>query len=218
MAEEDKSNSSDCNNSNHETTCSSLLLTPYQTQIREVYNKVPHQPEHAIKTASSHIINPADLNCWPNSISRIRLDGELNEKWRSIDHHAFDNCFLIAIAAHYDIVGFDPLFIFDLICSHARDCCEYYSLFFPEGKKGFISILDNFEKTGEYQCLLEYLDAVVRITAKALEKHIVVTDNVGLVLYGEKDKPITPDSIVIIMNDDEDISFYGTKLITRENN
>ena len=47
-------------------------------------------------------------------------------------------------------------------------------------------MLDNFAKTGKYRLLLDYFEAVVRLAGKALEKHVEVTDENGLVLDGEK--------------------------------
>ena len=60
MAEEDKFNSSEVNNSNHET--SSRVLTSYQAQLRGVSNEVTHQTEHLKNTASSQVLNTGNFH------------------------------------------------------------------------------------------------------------------------------------------------------------
>lgn len=72
-------------------------------------------------------------------------------------------------------------------------------------------MIDKFEQTRDYHDIIHHFEYAIKIIGFALEKTIIVVDKKGRVVFGDKDTPITSETIVIIVYNKYH-SFSGTKL------
>ncbi|XP_067940971.1 uncharacterized protein [Watersipora subatra] len=154
---------------------------------------------------------------WLKSLGRItQLWSDRRISSSVCQHHAFSNCFLASIAVHFESPDINPLSILVQICSHARKMAKYYSIFLQGGKKKFLLMIDCLEQRGDYSEIQQHLIPVFKITEVALGKDLLVVNRNNMdVVFGEKDRPITPETIIVTVNGFSN-SFCGTKTVSEE--
>ena len=98
-----------------------------------------------------------------------------------------------------------------LTSDQAIKFAKYYSVFFPDGKKTFLTTLEDL-KAGEghhHPSSIE-IDGGLTIIQQALDERIVLIGNSGLKSYPATKEPITADTIVII---DDSGHFLATQYV-----
>ncbi|XP_067941010.1 uncharacterized protein [Watersipora subatra] len=157
------------------------------------------------------------FDVWLKSIGRIpQLWSDECSSSTACHHHAFSNCFLASIAVHFQSPDINPVSILNQISSHARKMAKYYSTFLQGGEKKFLLMIDCLEHTGDYSEIEQHMIPVFRITEDALEKDLLVVNRNNMdVVFGDKDRPITPETIILSVNG-FDNSLCGTKTVRKE--
>lgn len=128
------------------------------------------------------------------------------------NHFACGMCYITAIAVCLNAPDADPVNILKKICDHAKENSKYYSVFLDGGAKNFLRLIEEVEQCDQFLEVLDHFEAVVRITANALQKSIVVVNEKSqTLLHGDTDKPITSETLVILKCD-RSFSYTGTQL------
>ncbi|XP_067941066.1 uncharacterized protein [Watersipora subatra] len=153
---------------------------------------------------------------WLKSIGRIPQSWSDECSSSSVRrHHAFSNCFLASIAVHFQNPDTNPVSILNQISSHARKMAKFYSIFLHGGEKKFLLMIDCLEHTGDYSEIEQHMIPVFKITEGALGKDLLVVNIKNLdVIFGNKDRPITPETIILSLNGLGN-SFWGTKTVKK---
>ncbi|XP_067949937.1 uncharacterized protein [Watersipora subatra] len=152
------------------------------------------------------------LDRWLKSIDRVQAKYKEYKHFNSY-HHAYGNCLLRAISTSINSSHVDPLSILKQICAHAREKSKLYSVFLRGGETEFLSMIQKFERYGVYQSIPNHLKVSIKLIENALQRNIVAVDEeTQCVVLGDKDKPITPETIVVIKRNSE-LTFFGTQLL-----
>ncbi|XP_067940968.1 uncharacterized protein [Watersipora subatra] len=154
---------------------------------------------------------------WLKSIGRIPQSWSDECSSSSVRrHHAFSNCFLASIAVHFQNPDTNPVSILNQICSHAREMAKFYSAFLYGGEKKFLLMIDCLEHTGDYSEIEQHIIPVFEITEGALGTDLLVVNRNNMdVIFGDKDRPITSETIILSVNI-FDNSFCGTKTVSEK--
>ncbi|XP_067941008.1 uncharacterized protein [Watersipora subatra] len=157
------------------------------------------------------------FDVWLKSIGRIPQSWSDRSSSSSVcRHHAFSNCFLASIAVHFQSPDINPLSILIQICSHARKMAKYYSIFLQGRKKKFLLLIDCLEQRGDYSEIQQHMIPVFRITEGALGKDLLVVNKNNLdVVFGDEDRPITSETIILLVDTCQN-SFCGSKTVRKE--